>query len=148
MVNQKLAEEVGQMKAMAEKLLSLTFPAATLNDEEDTLFLKQRLLIVDGYEIMVRYSKADYGEYFLESLQIQSAIAPFIPFIVVCKLGRAFLGPHHLSYAEFFRSNKKVYCWALRSREGRPLLPDKKNKPGSYEGFEYSILPPGSVDLF
>lgn len=136
------------MKGMAELLVPHTFPVVDFKAEQDIILLKQRSIVVDGYEIVVCFSRADYGDYFLESLQLQSAFAPFLPFNIVCKLGRAFLGSENLSYIEFFRNNRKVYCWTLKSRNGRPLPPDKKTLPGCYEGFEYSVLSPGSVDLF
>ena len=110
--------------------------------------LKQKNISVDGYDVLTCFSKADYGDYFLESVQIQSYFTQFLPFTVVCKLGRAFLGQKHLSYIEFLKGGRKVYCWTIRSRNGRPMPPDKITKPGSYEGFDFSILQPGSVDLF
>lgn len=148
MENKTLSLEVEQMKSMAEILLPFTFPLVDFKVEQDILLLKQRTLTVDGYDILVCYSKANYNIYFLESLQLQAAVAPFLPFSMVCKMGRAFLGSDNLSYIEFFRNNKKVYCWTLKSREGRTVQPDNMTKPGRYEGFEYSILQPGSVDLF
>jgi hypothetical protein len=148
MEHKPLAEEIEQMKSMAEILLPFTFPVVDFKVEQDVLLLKQRTITVDGYDLLICYSKADYNEYFLESLQVQSAVAPFLPFTIVCKLGRAFLGSHKLSYIEFFRNNKKVYCWTLKSIDGRPLPPDENNKPATFEGFDYSVLQPGSVDLF
>lgn len=148
MGERRLEENIEQMKGLAEMLLPLTFPKVEFEEEKDILLLKQRNMTVDGYELIVCYSKADYGRFMLDSLQVQSALSPFLPFNVVCKLGRAFLGPDNLSYIEFFKNNKKVYCWTVKSRDGRPLPPDTKTKPGSYEGFAFSILQPGSVDLF
>jgi hypothetical protein len=148
MEKRTLYDEVAEMKAMSKLLVPFTFPVVDFKVEQDILLFKQRSMTVDGFELLVCYSKADYDDHFLESVQIQSSFAPFVPFSIVCKVGRAFLGQHNLSYIEFFRNNKKVYCWTLKSRDERPLPPDKKTKPGSYEGFDYSILQPGSVDLF
>lgn len=148
MEKKTLYQEVEEMRSLANMLVPHTFPLVDFKHEQDILMLKQRNLLIDGYDILVCYSKADYGTYFLESIQLQSAFAPFLPFNIVCKLGRIFLGSKNLSYIEFFKNNKKVYCWTIKSREGRSLQPDKKTKPGSYEGFEYTILHPGSVDLF
>lgn len=142
------SQEVQDMKRMGEMLIPHTFPLVDFKIEQDILIFKQKVFIVDGYEILVCYSKADYEDYFLESVQVQSVFAPFLPFIIVCKLGRAFLGSHNLSYIEFFKNNRKVYCWTIKLRDDRLLPPDKENKPGSYEGFEYNILQPGTVDLF
>ena len=133
---------------MAEMLLPFTFPKVGFKVEQDILLLKYRSLTVDGYELSICFSKADYEKYFLESVQIQAAYAPFLPFNLVCKLGRSFLGDESLSYIEFLRNNRKVYCWTMKSRNGRPLPPDNKTTPGSFEGFDFSVLQPGSVDLF
>lgn len=148
MADNTLLQSVAEMKGMAEMLVPLTFPKVSFRVEQDVLLFKQRTLVLDGYEIFSCYSKADYGTNFLESLQVQAAFAPFLPFTVVCKLGRAFLGSEHLSYIEFFRNNRKVYCWTIKTREGRPMPPDNKTKPGIYEGFQFNILQPGTVDLF
>lgn len=143
-----LDEEIDEMKVLARTLIPYTFPKVDFKYEQDIILLKQRTVTVDGFDILVCYSKSDYDDHFLESVQIQSAFAPFLPFTIVCKLGRAFLGVNKLSYIEFFRNNKKVYCWTLKSRDDRPLPPDKKNTPGRFEGYDYTILQPGSVDLF
>lgn len=148
MADNTLKQTVVEMKRMADMLVPLTFPKVDFRHEQDILMFKHRNLVVDGYEIITCFSKADYGPYFLESLQVQAAYAPFMPFTLVCKMGRAFLGTENLSYIEFFRNNRKVYCWTIKTREGRPLPPDKKTKPGVYEGFAFNILQPGSVDLF
>ena len=143
-----IKENVLQMKKMARRLVPYTFPKTSFEDEQQVAVLKQRNLVVDGYEMMVCYSEALYPKYYLKSLQIQSIYAPFLPFVLVCKMGRHFLGPNNLSYIEFLRNNRKVYCWTIKTRNGKLLPPDKETKLGNYEGFEFRILSPGSVDLF
>jgi hypothetical protein len=148
MANTNLDKKVEEMKGIAEWLIPYTFPKVVFSEEQEVLPLKQRNVTLDGYEMVLCYSKADYDSYFLESLQVQSYYSPFLPFTLVCKLGRAFLGKENLSYIEFFRNSRKVYCWTIRSRDGRSLPPGNKTKPGSYEGFAYNILQPGTIDLF
>lgn len=148
---EQLQENISHLKTMARKLMPLTFPQVPFEEEQEILIFKQSQFMIDGYEVMVCYSEADYrdhGDYLLKSLQIQSTNAPFLPFIVVCKLGKAFLGPENLSYIEFFRNNRKVYCWTVKYRGESVLPPGNKTKPGFYEGFKFRILHPGSVDLF
>lgn len=144
----KIQETVGSMKSLAEYLLPYTFPNVSFEDEQEILCMKQRTLRVDGYESIICYSIADYEKYFLETLQIQSPQVPFIPFNVICKIGRVFLGDDQLAYIDFFRHNRKVYCWTLKSADGRKLDPGKKSTPTSFEGFDFHLLHPGSVDLF
>lgn len=148
MAEPTLFEITESMRSMGDLLVPCTYPKVDFKTEQDVLTLKQRNIVVDGYEVLVCYSKADYGDYLLESFQLQGVYSPFLPFTIVCKLGRAFLGPDHLSYIEFYKTHRKVYCWTLKSRDGRPEPPDQKTKPGSFEGFSYHVLQPGSVDLF
>lgn len=148
MVNNEISQAVTEMRAMANLLIPATFPKVTFKEEQEILLLKQRVMTIDGYEISICFSMADYGNNMLESLQLQGVFAPFLPFIVVCKLGRAFLGEENISYIEFFRNKRNVYCWTLRTVDGRPAPPDKAAKLGSYEGFNFNILEPGAVDLY
>jgi len=139
---------IQEMKSLGDLLMPQTFPRADFEVEQEVLLLKLRTVVVDGYDVIICYSKADYGEYFLESLQVQSAYAPFLPFNVVCNIGKAFLGDDNLSFIEFFREVRKVYCWTIKSRDENALPPDESSKPNSYEGFNFHILDPSSVDLF
>ena len=143
-----LKKTVKQMRKMARILVPYTFPKVSFEEEQDVAILKQRHITVDGYDVVVCFSEALYPDYLLKSIQIQSLYAPFLPFVLVCKLGMCFLGANNLSYIEFLRNNRKVYCWTIKTRNGRLLPPDEKAKPGNYEGFEFRILHPGSVDLF
>lgn len=148
MADLTLSEHVDQMKSMADMLISCTFPVVDFAIEQDVILLKQRTIVVDGYQVLAVLSKARYENYFLESVQIESTAGPFLPFVVICKLGRAFLGPFNLSYIEFFKTNKKIYCWTIRTQDGRSLVPDVENEIGDFEGFKFTILQPGTVDLF
>jgi hypothetical protein len=147
-MNTGIKKSVDSMKAMAKQLIPYTFPKVSFEEEQQILCLKQSVIRVDGYESIVCYSQADYEQHMLETLQIQSHSVPFIPFNIVCKIGLLFMGPKHLSYIDFFRHNKKVYCWAVKSSEGKRLHPGKKSRLINYEGFDFHLLHPGSVDLF
>ena len=141
-------ESVDNAKKMARSLIPYTHPRVHYLEEQEVLLLKQRNLTVDGYEALILYSEADYGKYFLKSLQVQCANGPFLPFTVVCKLGRIFLGSDNLSYVEFYKNNRKVYCWTAKYRGENVLPPESQTTHGSYEGFQFRILHPSSVELF
>ncbi len=142
-------KNVANLKVMAKRLVHLTYPKVNFSEEQEILLLKQRQLTIDGYDVIACYSEADYDKYLLRSLQIQSAqCGPFLPFNIVCKLGRIFLGTDNLSYIEFFRNNRKVYCWTVKCQGENVIPPGVKTKPCTYEGFNFGILHPGSVDLF
>lgn len=147
-MNTKTQEAIENMKAVAEYLMDYTFPMVSFEDEQKILCMKQRTLTIDGYEIVVCYSMANYEKYVLDTLQIQSPQVPFLPFNIVCKVAQLFLGKENLCYIDFFKYNKKVYCWAVKSFEGIRLPPSKKSDPTSYEGFDFHLMQPGTVDLF
>ena len=65
-------ETAKEMKTLADSLSSFSFPKVSLKKEKVVLILKQRPIILDGYFIALCLSKSDYGNFFLESLQIQS----------------------------------------------------------------------------
>lgn len=148
MTKKTLEQHVDEMKKLANILVSCTYPNVDFQEEQDVLLLKQRNISVDGYDITICLSKADYGDYFLESLQIQSYYTPFLPFNLVCKLGNIFFGKENLAYIEFFKNGRKVYCWTIKSKNGQSLPTDSKTKPANYQGFKFEILQSGAIELF
>lgn len=151
MVMEKLNKHVEEMRAIAKQMVPWTFPKVNFRDEQQILFLKQRTIELDGYSINILYSEADYtdhGGYESWSVQIQSPTSPFLPFNMVCKVGRAFLGTKNISYIEFYRNNRKVYCWTVKVVNGDFIHPGKQSSQGSFEGFDFLILHPGSVNLY
>lgn len=144
-----LNQLIPEIKALSERLIPYTFPLVSIEFEQDILILKQRDILLDGYAISILHSKAQYPENFgIESLQISSIYTPFLPFHIVCKLGRKFLGEDYLGYAEFFKKNEKVYCWTLRYESGTKIPPTDRAKEVSFEGFKYHILPTGYGNLY
>ena len=146
-MNTEIQNSIDSMKAIADQLIPYSFPVVSFEEEQKVLCLKNRVIQVDGYEISVCFSRADYERHILETIQIQSPHVPFIPFNIVCKVGQLFMGQKYLSYVDFFRNNRKVYCWAAKTSNERRLPPGKKSRPASYEGFDFHLLHPGSVDL-
>ena len=128
-------------------LIPHTYPKGTRQDEQDVMILKQRHIDIDGYEVLTCLSAADYGKYNLWSLQLQAVQYPFLPFNLIVKLGKLFLGKKNLSYIAWVKENKKTYCWTCR-RKGKYVLPPRKGQiEASYENFEYSLMDPESLDL-
>lgn len=147
-MNTNIQESIDSMKSLAETLIPYTFPKVSFEEEQQILCLKQRTILVDGYEVIVCYSIADYEKHMLETLQIQSPQIPFLPFNIICKVGQLFMGQKDLAYVDFFRHNRKVYCWVVKSLDSKRLSPSKKSLLTSYEGFDFHILMTGTVDLF
>lgn len=140
-------ETVKEMKVLADSLAPFSFPKVTLKKEKDVLILKQRSIILDGYFIALCLSKSDYGIFFLESLQIQSEYSSFLPFNVICKLGQMFFGEKDLSYTEFFKDNKKIYFWSIKTKDGLILNTDENSKIINYEGFKFFIMNKDGYDF-
>lgn len=143
-----LNKYVREMRCAAKQLIPWTYPKVNFEEEQEILALKQRTFFLDGYPIGVLYSEADYDDCIMKSVQIQSAMSPFLPFNLVCKIGKAFLGTKNISYIEFYRNNRKVYCWTVRVRNGVVLSPGQRTKQACFEGFQYRILHPNVVNLY
>jgi len=143
-----LQDTVREMKRMGELLIPYTIPKVSLEDENRIKILKQRNITVDGYDIIVSYSKSEYKDHLLEIVQIQSEFVPFLPFNVVCKIAKAFLGSDCLSFIDFVKIDRKLYCWILqRSKNGDCIL-SADSKSRSFDGFEFYSMNPNAVNFY
>lgn len=142
-----LDETIEQMRAMGEQLIPHNGPAS----EMDLHVMKTRDVTVEGYELVLYYTKTKYENHFTEILQIYGKNAPFLPFFLVCKMAKKFLGPAELSLVELFRGNRKVYCWTVNvDEDGKPIRSpfDGDAEDCTYEGFKYSYLQPSQVNFY
>lgn len=145
-----LEESVKRMKDMGNFLLPYTYPAAPKSNSEDLAFFKLNEMMIDGYEVYVQYNKGDYTEYMIESVEIIGKNTPFLPFFLVCKIGKAFFGDKHLCYIDFWRDNRRHYCWTCASDvDGEVIEPPFKVDfdEADYEGLEYNVFPKGGIDF-
>lgn len=146
-----LKQHIKEMKALGEYLVPYTYPQGSLDVEKDIKILKQRNIIINGYDIVVCYSKANYGESFLETLQIQGQHYPFLPFNVVCKIGIEFLGDNCLSLIEVVKQGRKLYCWTIQTdkQDGTCIAPNEDaSVPCSYQGLDFSSVNPNDVQFY
>ena len=110
----KIDDVVKEMKALGEVLVPFNYPIKPITSWEDELSIfKVRELTIDGYEIFIHYMKSDYNDYFIETLQIHNFKHPFLPFNLICNLGKRFFGKNHLSLVEVFKEHRKIYIWSL-----------------------------------
>jgi len=121
---EKLEDVVERMRDFAHRSEHLTFPQVPLAEEYIILPLKIRHFHIDGYEVILNFSRSIHNDRAVECLQIQSAYTPFLPFDLVCKLGFAFLADEHLCFTEFMKGRHKLYCWTLLFCDGETLSPD------------------------
>lgn len=149
---QKLDEIIDEMRSMGEVLVPYNYPKVSVNIWGDQLVIfKEREAIIDGYPLNIHYQKSDYDDHFLETLQIFGKTSPFLPFNVICKLAKRFLGSHHLSLIEIFREGRKLYVWAVCvDKTGRPIPSPygSETEPCEFEGFNYLYMQPNQADFF
>lgn len=139
------------MKALGEVLVPYSFPQVSPNEEVDVNFIKSREIEVDGYSVIVYYNKSNWEEHHLETIQVISLYGIFLPFYLICKVGRQFLGDQHLSLIEFYQGGKKIYCWTLmRDKNDNPCQnqfnQDVMNR--SYEGLEFSSVTLDKINFY
>ena len=148
----KIKDIIDSMRALGERLIKYNFPKVMPSAMEDDLSVfKQREAILDGYPVVLHYQKADYDNHLMETLQIYGKNSPFLPFSLVCKLGRRFLGPSHLSLVEIFKDNRKVYIWSVcvdKTGNAIPSPYEMEIEECIFEGFNYIYLQPSQVNFY
>jgi hypothetical protein len=157
MKDTKFDRIIDELRVMGEHLIPLNFPRNDPNLENDISVLKKAEVVIDGYNIVIKFNKAEYfnqkegDDYVLETFQLTGKDIPFLPFALVVKIGRRVLGGHHLSLVEFFNENRKVYCWSVcLDKRGRPISPpfEQEMKKCSYEGFEYDFIDSDELSFY
>lgn len=139
------------MRNMAQQLVPYNFPLAPVELEYHIAPFKKNEVVVDGYTVVFHLNRAHYGDHYLETFQVYNKYAPFLPFSLVAKLARKALGGHLLSLVEFYQEEHKIYCWSVcLDTRGRPVHSPAKerSKPRVFEGFEYTYMNPGQLNLY
>lgn len=134
---------VARMKSFGNFLVPYSYPQRSIEDDNDISVLKTQNAMVDGYNLTLFYSKANYNEHFLEVVQVSARYTAFLPFFLVCKIGKKFLGDKHLSYIDFYRDYRKIYCWnVFTNKEGEAISPiyDREVSENTYEDLNYKLL--------
>jgi hypothetical protein len=142
-----LQNTVERMRKLGDQLVPYNLP----QNEEDINILKSTETVVDGYEVCIYFTKSKFEDHCTEICQVWGKYAPFLPFVVVCKIAKSFLGNSHLSLVELFKGNRKVYCWAVNTNhDGKPIRSpySSKTEECSYEGFNYSYMQPSQVNFY
>jgi hypothetical protein len=149
----KLEQIIEHMRTLGDMLIPFNFPKSPLSNtmEDDLAIFKQREAIIDGYPIIIHYQKSDYEKHLMETLQIYGKNSPFLPFNLICKLAKRFLGSHHLSLIEIFKDNRKIYIWSVCvDRRGRPIPSpyELETEECDFEGFNYLYMHPSQVNFY
>jgi hypothetical protein len=146
-----LDELIERMRVVGEQLVPYNFPQADQSLENHLNPMKTKEVVIDGYTMVLHYSKACYGEHYMETLQIIGKNSPFLPFNLVAKLAKRFLGAHHLALIEVFRDNRKIYCWtAMVDERGCPIPPvyEIESHVCTFEGMKYNYMDPRQVNFY
>jgi len=152
MYGRKLDEQIEKIKEMGDSLIPYNFPLGNVKNEDELLPLKTSELLVDGYNVIVHFSKADYEKHYLITVQIHGKYEPFLPFNLVTKLAKRFLGEENLYLVELLKDNRKIYCWTLTTTKDGEAVPNSLQEPVAepleYEGLRYGYLLPQDVNFF
>ena len=146
-----LEDIIEDMRNLGNILVPYNFPKAPLTWEYDLAILKQKEAIIDGYSLVLHYQKNDYDKHFVETLQIYNKNSPFLPFNLICKLGKRFLGANYLSLVELFRDSRKIYIWSVcLDHRGIPIPTPYKmeTEECQFEGLNYSYVQPSQVNFY
>jgi len=140
-------EFVKETKSFGNFLMPYNQPKASPEDEEDINFFKTKEAVIDGYSIVTHYSKNDWPTHYMEVLQVTGKFTPFLPFSLICKIGKKFLGDKYLSYVDFIKDSRKTYCWTLATDKTNNPMPAPYRKEVLsddcvYEGLCYKCLNP------
>jgi hypothetical protein len=133
----RLEDHVREMKSLAETLKPYSPPRCPRDD--DISWLKAREVVVDGIPMTIHYSVADHGDFNPAVLTIGCRNVPFIPFTVICKVARMFLGTDNLTLFEYTKGGSKIYSWmVLFNNKGEPVQDHHNDKDKeSYNGFSF-----------
>lgn len=150
MENNSLEKTIKEIKSLGDILVSYNYPVASIDLEEDLQILKLRQITIDGYDIMICYSKADYEDKYCISLQIFGRYSVFLPFNVVSKVAKSFLGEKELSLTEIYQNNRKIYCWCLwaNKTDNTPVSFEGRSEKCEYEGWYYKYLEAKEINFY
>lgn len=128
-----LEENVKNIKFLSELLEPYSFPKGDAADEIILFPLKQRVLNIDGYEVLVFFNKCQYEDYILETVQVYGRYFSFLPFNIVIKVYKLFFDVLIPAYSSVFNkiykdisSLRKTYIWIVYKNLKNEYLNYKK----------------------
>jgi len=146
-----LDDLVEDIKKVGDMLVPYNWPQNDPRLETELHKLKSRIIDIDGYTIKIHFNRGDYESHYVETLQIMGEKCPFLPFCLVARIGKKFLGDHNLYLVELMKDNRKIYCWSITlDKQGRPIDPQIRGKTEEcqYDGFKYQYIYPSQVNFF
>jgi hypothetical protein len=136
----KPEDHLREMKKLASFLQPFSPPKYP--QDEDITWLKQRDVIIDGYQLVVHYAQSDHDDTRLDVLTVGCKISPSLPLKIVCKVAEMFLGKENLTLFEITKSGRKIYSWMVMFREGKAIINTQMNLESfCYNGFTFFRAP-------
>jgi hypothetical protein len=150
-MNKHIQETIDRMKRLGEMMASKTFPNCDIGEDEDLIILKSTEILIDGYTVILFYSVSDYPDQKMKTLQIHSKNHNFLPFNIVCKVAKKFLGEKYISLLEILSGNKKIYCWTIVcDKKDAPIMnPYNENYiKKEFGDFNYYLMEPDKINFY
>ena len=141
---------IKRMKKLAKSFVNLTFPHSK-GDDQDLVLLKSSDVLIDGDTVIIFFSTSDYTDHLVKTFQIYPKNHSFLPFHLVCKMAKKFLGEQHVSLLEVFSNNKKLYCWSVVTNLDEEPIENPNNSNGEkreFEKFNFQVMYPEEVNFF
>lgn len=142
-----IEQHAKEMKTLAEQLVPYSYPIRSSADENDIYCLKQREVVVDGYHLLLWFSRQASNDVYADILQVTGLYFSFLPFDLLCKLAGIFLGNKNIYFSSVTRNvngiNKKIYIWTAYIKDGKIIINNNiKSEKSRYFGIEFlNILP-------
>ena len=150
-MEKSLDQQISEIRNIGDQLIYYNFPQADPMLEDSLGRVKTKTLIIDGYSVVIHFSKADYKDRYMETVQAYGEKTPFLPFYLVAKIARKFLGSSNLSLVEIYKDNKKIYCWAVtldRNGKSIPTVFGYDVEHLNFEGWDYVYIDPSFVNIY
>jgi hypothetical protein len=154
-----LKDHVKEMRGMAEMLTPYSYPLKSKEDESDIACLKQRNAFIDGYDVGLLFSIASCNSHKLESLQVFGHYFSFLPFSLVIKIGRVFLGDEGLYLTEVQSSKsglvddgmRNIYVWTTHRDVDNRIIPSpffRNPERINQNGFNFYKINESEISFF
>lgn len=118
-----IEDHIRQMKVLADRLTPHSFPQVSPVDEATLTVLKQRQIVVDGYDLIVYLNRCRHLDVDIEMLQIFGKYFTFLPFSLVCGVAGKFLGVTELSLMNITHGSgeqkRRIHVWSVFYRDGK-----------------------------
>lgn len=136
-----IEQHVSEMKETANFLAEYSWPKTSMIDERHIICLKQREVIIDGYDVVLHFSVNNYDMHTMHTFQIYSRYSSFLPFSLTCKVAEKFLGKEAIYYLSIIQQDRKIYIFSqCIGRDGNYVMDNtyQSCKKDSYMGFNFN----------